>query len=487
MRSLSNKAGMLIILNLFKYVVGFFVPIAIARIITKTEYGTYQQLLLIGATCIAVARLGLPETILYFYGSAKEKQRNALVIQTAGLMLLSGLFFSIVVYSLEDYLSGWLNNAELKQYIGTYCFYLLAYVAADYSGDLLVAKDKYRQAIIYQMVESLLRAVMLIVPLILRPELSVLIGNLVLYGAIRFCFFSSLNWREWRQFLKEKQKTLFGFGQISYGAPLAASSMVGLIGRVLDRVLVGVNFSVEQFAVYAVGSLEIPLDVIFQSSVSKVLSASLPSLAKERRYAEIAAILKESPRKLSLVVVPVFVYLFSEAENFIVFLYSDKYRESAVVFRIYLFLVPLHMLIMSMVPRVTGRTTINFKLTVFSVTLNAVLSIFAVHYMGFYGPALATIVATWLTSIAYFYVVTRILEVGVGDLLPVSHIAKVFGICLFCAICGKLGGHYFTSAFFRLLASGTIYSILMVMLFYLAGILSEQERAQIRRMVSRFV
>jgi O-antigen/teichoic acid export membrane protein len=88
--------------------------------------------------------------------------------------------------------------------------------------------------------------------------------------------------------------------------------------------------------------------------VATVLRASMPALIREGRHDEVQRLLREGVRKLSLIVLPCFVFLFAYAYDFITVLFTTEYAKSVPVFRIYLFLVPLNMFILSPVPRLTA-------------------------------------------------------------------------------------------------------------------------------------
>ena len=91
MASLSDKAGVLIAANFVKYAVGFAMPMVLVRMLTKHDYGTLQQLQLIGATAAGALVLGLPNSVYYFHRLDDDHSRTALVQQTLALLALSGL------------------------------------------------------------------------------------------------------------------------------------------------------------------------------------------------------------------------------------------------------------------------------------------------------------------------------------------------------------------------------------------------------------
>src|SRR5438128_588793 len=65
MASLSDKAGFLITANFIKYAVGFVLPMLMVRVLNQSDYGTYQQLLLVNSMALGLLTLGLPSSIYY--------------------------------------------------------------------------------------------------------------------------------------------------------------------------------------------------------------------------------------------------------------------------------------------------------------------------------------------------------------------------------------------------------------------------------------
>ncbi|HEY7512958.1 MAG TPA: hypothetical protein VIC87_00690, partial [Vicinamibacteria bacterium] len=90
MKSLSERAGWLIASNAFKYAVGIGLQIALVRILTRTDYGSYQQLLLVGSITVGLMSLGLPGSVYYFFHRVPPERGGVLVGQTILLMTASG-------------------------------------------------------------------------------------------------------------------------------------------------------------------------------------------------------------------------------------------------------------------------------------------------------------------------------------------------------------------------------------------------------------
>jgi O-antigen/teichoic acid export membrane protein len=81
MASLSDRADLLTSANFIRYAVGFTLPMLIVRLLSKSDCGTYQQLLLLNSMAVGLLTLGLPNSIYYFYNRIASQQQSVLVFQ----------------------------------------------------------------------------------------------------------------------------------------------------------------------------------------------------------------------------------------------------------------------------------------------------------------------------------------------------------------------------------------------------------------------
>lgn len=481
MKSLSDKAGILIALNGFKYAVGFIVPAILVRLLTKEDYGTYQQLLLLGTAAVGIMTLGIPSSIYYFYEATNPGRRQALVIQTLGALLVSGTLTAIAVFIFRDNFGDIWNSSTIPDLLPTYCFYLVFFIASEHLIHFLISQDRYVTGVKVQGGETIVRAAILVFPVLMGAGLEGLVISIAAYAFARFVVYTFLLRSELLPLNRSLADNWFLKEQVAYSFPLAFSSLVGLIGRLLDRLLISLNFSASQFAVYAVGALEIPLDVIFQNSVANVLRASLPSLVREGRYSEVVRVWRASVRKLALVVIPAFFFLMGFAEDFIVTLYTTNYSDSVDVFRIYLLLVPLHMFVLSLLPQVFGKTKVSLQITFVAVGTNVIMSLVLLKTIGYYGPAIATVLSSYLAAGLFFAIACRLLCCSVKDLLPAVEIVKmtiVTGITTGLSLLILSG---LDSPFLRLMVGFPIYCAIYVVGGILAGMFTSEDKRLIRK------
>jgi O-antigen/teichoic acid export membrane protein len=418
LKSLSHRAGLLMAGNAFKYAVGFGLQVVLVRLLSKQDYGSYQQLLLLGAVAVGVMPLGLPGSVYYFAHRVGRERQRLLVAQTLLTLFGTGLLSAVLLWLAAPWIARAMNNPALTDLVPLYAPYVLFYVASEAAVHVLISQDHYRRAVLLEAAEAMARAGILLVPLLLTGSVRTLVLSVSAYAVLRFVGFGLA--------VKPRPAVPGGSGwgptfvgeQLAYGVPLALSMLVGLLGNLLDKAIIALSFGPEQYAIYSVGALELPLDVIFQASVANVLRASLPGLARDGQLDEIARVLRAAVRKLSLIVLPAFVFMLAFSHDFVVLVFTPEYVESVQVFRLYLLLIPLHCLVLSPVPQAFGLTRINLYISLSGVLVKAGLSYALLKVWGYYGPAAATVAANYFSATVYLVVILRLLRRSPAAVFP---------------------------------------------------------------------
>lgn len=483
-KSLSDRAGLLIVANLFKYSIGFVLPMVLVRLLSQNDYGTYQQLLLIGSTAIGIMTIGLPTSVYYFYHHVTKERQPTLVVQTTFMLVISGAVAAALIFFGAGMIADSLNNASLIDPLKIYAISIAFMVASEHSLAFMIAQNRYVLAVKFEIAETVVRVVVLLAPLWLGYGLRELVAGILLYAALRFAvrtlvLFSrnSMSFQGW-------SKSFFPVQQLEYSIPLALVSLTGLISMAFNRGILASAFSPVEFAIYAVGALEIPLDTIFQTSVANVLRASLPPLVRDGNYEEVVRLLREAVRKLSIIVLPSFVFLFGHAEQFITLLFTLQYSESVPVFRIYLWLMPLTMFILSPVPQAFGKTRANLYINLSVMTFVIIFSYLLLKIIGFYGPAFAIVASQYLGTILFIWLVLKLTRTTLSQLLPLRHMLLVVLVSLVSLIASQLADQLSGSRFISLLLAGIIFSTVFLSLAVVTRVFNEQDRLLIRRWVA---
>ena len=485
MSSLSDKAGFLIVANLIKYAVGFMMPIVLVRMLDQDSYGSYQQLLLVGTAMAGIMTLGLPASIYYFYHQGPASKRTALIFQTVVMLALAGLVAGALVYLAAPFLAQRMSNPSLTGLLGTYALYVVLFIASEHFVHFLISQDRYRLAVGFETGETLIRVVMLLLPLWMGYGLVGVVWATVVYAGLRFLIRTGLLLKGVNWSASQWTRSLFFLEQLGYSLPLFVTSLVGFIGNLLDKAIIAAFFNPAHYAIYTVGALEIPLDVIFQASVANVLRASLPPLIRQGNMAEVVRVWREAVRKLAIIVLPSFVFLFGFSHDFITLLFTNKYVESVNIFRIYLCLLPLYMFVFSVIPQVFGKTKLNLYIAATATVAHIILSFTMLSIIGFYGPAVAAVITSILIAGAYFIVAMRLAQASARQLLPLVSLGKIVTAALLSLGAAYLLDGVVDMKWVNFVVCALTYSVSFLLLSQMLGVFTAADKQLVWRWAAK--
>jgi len=486
-KSLSDKAGFLILANLIKYSVGFIMPMVLVRMLSQTDYGTYQQLVLISTAVVGIMTLGVPTSVYYFYHHVPLEGRSTLIVQTTLLVAAGGVLAGVGVFLGADLLARGMNNPALARLLPWFSASVALTISAEHCIAFVISQNRFKLAVLFETVEIFARLLLLLIPLRLGYGLPGVVGGLVLFALVRWSVRNGYLFLRSGVKLSGWSKSLFVREQLGYSMPVALVSLSGMFGQTFNKGIIAASFSPAQYAVYAVGSFPIPLSTIFQASVADVLRSSLPPLVKEGNLQEIARLVREASRKLSMIVLPGFVFLFGFSQQLITLFFTHRYEDSVAIFRIFILTVPLDMLILSAIPQVFGRTRLNFYINVSTMVVLVVLSYMLLKTVGFYGAVIAMVISQYYSSSMFVAVALRLTRTTLPRLFAWGHMLRVF----LCAGAAALLGHSTIgrtrSAFLDLALAGVIYCLSYLVLAVITGVLTPQDRTLVRRWIAKFI
>lgn len=483
MASLTDNAAVLIVANGLKYAVGFVLPMVFVRLMTRGDYGSYQQLMLLANVGTGLMLFGLPFSIYYFY---RRSHAPTLLAQTQIMLLISSSVTAVAILLFAPELARHMHNPRLVALLPIFALYVGLNIFGELFMHVMISQGRYRLELGLEVLETAFRVTMLVSLLLLGYALHALVVALVLYAGLRLIGRSYWLWTGPDSVRLASWAARFPGKQLSYSLPLAASTCVGLIGGLLDKVIVALSFSPINYAIYSVGALEVPLDSIFQSSVANVLRAALPGLIAEGRLDEVVRIWRESVRKLALIMIPSFIFLTAFAYRLITTLFTMRYEASVPVFRIYLLALPLNMFILSAVPQVFGRTKLNLYVSALMVATNAALSLILLHFVGMLGPATAFACSSYVGSATYFVVTSRLLERRPLQLLPLPEMGRT-ALAGGIAVLAALGAASTTKGLVSLGIGGVVFAAAYLLAGYALRVFHPSDIATARSWIGRFL
>jgi O-antigen/teichoic acid export membrane protein len=416
---LTRQVGALASGSLAAQVGAVLLYMALARLAPKAELGGYQQLQLIYGILSPLLIAGIPAALLYFVPRAADpEQVRAWVGQAYVLLGGLGLVVSVAIAVGRVPLADALGNPALATPLLIYAPQpFFAFVSAAMST-ALVAAGRAGVAATIGALSGAFALVAVVGATLIEPDTAHMAAGLVVASVCTAALSTTLVHRKVGITVRHPTLRPGVRALLTYGVPLALTGLAGRLAWQFDRLVVSRRFSAAEFAVYAIGAVELPITAIIQQSVNAVLVPALARLYAAGDIAGMAALWRRAIRRTSLLLLPTFVYFMLTAEATIELLFGSGFRDSVGVFRIYLLLVPIRVATYGIITQAIGRTRINLTGSIVLLVANAILVLVLVGPLGLSGAALGTVLAT-LVLVAYYLVRLRgVLGMPIHALFP---------------------------------------------------------------------
>ena len=443
----------------------FAVNAILTRAWPEEEFGLFSTVWVLANTVIPVFLAGLPTGLLYFFPRRRRNEQPVLISQTASCLLVSGLVLAGLLLLLSIAPQKWGFGAggfgDVSMYIAPFLPYVAAIVAAGYAESALVAAGRTT----WQAALSLATGVALVgaavatylngwmLPEFLGAVSGVALLRCVLAGVL-VARAVGFGWP-------------FGdrFGElVRYSFQIGLNDAVGSLSRAVDRLVVFLFFSSSAFGIYHIGAIEVPVSLLL-SAVATVLVPEVSARYRDGDLARIADLWRRAVGGLALFILPLFCFLFAFAGELIALYVPASYRQSEAVFRIFLLVLPLRCAIYNSLLIGMGKARWALWGGLGDLLLNLGLSVAFVQVLSIHapgqallGPALATVLSTWLQVSLLVLVMGRHLRCSLSDLVPANRLLRVAMVSASVALASAAAAHMAEGAAVRLAVGGCVFA-----------------------------
>ena len=428
MSNLSSKAAIIAFGAGIAQVITVLSTVILARILTPADLGTYKQIFLLYSISAPIFITGIPASIYYFLVRLKkEEEKRLFVARSISLLFILGLLLGIFVSLSSLWAPKLIRNPQLTAPLVVFGIYAFANVSEQFLQPILVLYNRLKMLLVYPLAKGfLIFSFTIASALIFNKNLLLIILAVSLVSLLLpiFAIVYTKNLLSLKSLMKIDRKNYKA--QLSYGIPLALTSVVGIIAWEFDKLVVSINFPPELYAVYVLGATEIPFVGLIRSSVTQVVLPEMSKAHSEDRIKDLVSIWHNSIRKLSLLIVPIFFVAMVFSKEIITILYSEKFSASVPYFRIYLLLLIVRVASYGIILQAIGKTRENLKGSLAFLTVNAVLNPVLVVTIGLIGPAIATVVSTFTNVIYYIFVIKKFMAFSLRDIFPWWVVGKTF-------------------------------------------------------------
>ena len=435
-----------------------------ARYLSVKDYGTYLQTFMAYDFATPILTLGLPSALYYFLPRTNEEKQ--LVLGNMFLLFLAGFIFSIFLFfGGTNLLAKRFNNPDLTYTLKWLTLYPL-YTFPVVLSAVLIVKDKVKLNAQYSIVSGLVLTVGLISAAIIGKNYQVPTLVRIIIPIFFFPIAVHLSFK----YLKGawRYPSLSSMGKIlKFSIPLGLATVLGTLTLQLSNIIVSSICTPEDFAIYANGARELPFIGIITGSISVVIMADMSFKIKERDLKSALELFRKSSAMGALFLIPIMIFLMIFAESAIDILYSDKYENSVLPFRIFLFFLPVRIVIYGSALIAFGKTKAVLYRSFISLILTAVFCYLLTKWIGYIGAAMGAIIVSYIWGIPY-NLVTLGKEFGCKPLyiIPFKEIGKTFIISTISGLISSIIFLFELKPIFQLCFGISIFFIVYCLISY---------------------
>ena len=428
---LSTQASWLMLAKTLAFSFTLVLPLLLVRRLSQEDFGLYKQIFLVVNTAFTLLPLGLGMSAYYFLPREPQRQPQVVFNIFLFLFIVSATFCSVIIL-FPSLLLRLFNSGEVAAFAPLIGFVVVTWITSSLLEVIAIARQEFRLATLVVILSQLSKAALMLGAVAFFGSVRSLLYAALLQGVVQTAvlvfylrsrfgpFWRRFDWTLWRV-------------QLAYALPFGFASMLLRSQTELDNYFVSYQFGPAAYAIYAVGCFELPLLGLLAESISAVTIPRVSALQKAGARQEIVELLARVTRKLSLVLLPLYVLLLVVGREFITFLFTEQYAGSWPIFALNLTLMPLLLITSAYDPVMRAYADHRYFMlklrTVLLVVMVAGL-VFATARFGLVGAIAVKILVSIVDRLAVAVKVKGILGMGWSDLPLFGDIGRVAVVAL---------------------------------------------------------
>lgn len=331
-----NQALWLGIGQLCTFLLSFVSAAILSRYFDKTEYGTYKQILYVYNILYTVFAVGLPSVFAYFIPRLTTGQQKALIGGINRLFVFLGLLFSLSLYFLSGPIASLLKNPELAIGLKIFAPFPLFTLPAIGVEGIYTALKKTKAIAVYHIIVKTAMLFCIVLPVIWFN--TGYRGAILGWGAASFVGFLIAMWLKNSPYMGIEKETIPDMYRsvLSFSLPLMGASVAGLTISAAYQFYVSRYYGTETFADFSNGAFSIPIVAMIATSVKSVLLPVFSKADADGNLNSAVTTYKNSVTRSITLIFPVLLYFMFFADDFVVFMFGEKYEVSAIYMRFHI-------------------------------------------------------------------------------------------------------------------------------------------------------
>lgn len=319
----------------------------------REQYGLYKQAFLIVTTAMSVLPMGVPMSAFYFLARDPTHRRETVLNVMLFHAAIAGAACAALAFC-PSILLVIFHDSGLAPYSAWIGVIILFWITGAFLDIVPVANDEIRLASALIVAIQGSRAAMFVAAVLIFGTLRALFAAAVLHGLVQtlvlFWYLQSRFTGFWRAFRWRALRD-----QLSYALPLGSAALLMIVQTDLHNYLVSNHFGPAMFAVYSIGTVQLPLMGMIWEASNSVLITRVSAFEKAGEYRQIVLMVVRAGSKLAALFFPVYAFLMVAGREFIRLLFTERFAGAWPIFALNLTLLPMRIVLLDPIYRAFER------------------------------------------------------------------------------------------------------------------------------------
>jgi len=429
-QSILGRARPLLVARLAGAGLTFAVPLFLARALLPASYGTFKQGWLLSQTLQLVLPMGLTQS-LYYFVPRDRSGRDRYVAQTLWATIGLGLFSAVLLLAFAPLVAARFANPELTRNLPWVAAFTALTLAASPLDVVLNASGRTGAAALVRVATEAGRGAAMVAGAALTGSVVGVFAGITLASGVRAAVCALTLFRAHGVFFD--RTTLRR--QAVYALPFGLAFLLIVPQQQYHQYAVAAAVSAAAFAVYSVGTFQLPLVDVLYTPVSELLQIGLAEADGAGRPARAGLLLfHEAVLQLSFAFVPLTGLLLVAGPDLVVFLFSARYAAAGSIFRLAVISVALAALPLDGVMRARAQNRFMLLLSAAKLAATVAAVSAGLRLLGPFGALLGWVVVEAGARGAMLVRTARVFEVPLRSVLPARALLRQFAATAVAAV-----------------------------------------------------
>ncbi len=401
------------------FIVHFITPVVLVRLLSKTDYGVYQQFNLLAQMLLPILGLCLSSSLYYFHPISDDENRRIFILQTFLVLSVVGLIFVITFSFLGNSILELLSLSSLNEFNEVIKYYILFMLVSSITDFLFVLEKKLRFNLYFYPLERLVRLGLIVFFVLLTQNTYGCVIALLSYSFCRFAFTFVYIFINYFKDVRKIFKIQFVAAQFKYSLPFLGSLILQIISNKYDKLIVNQYVEPSEYAVYSLAFINIPILHVYFTSIQDVVMPEISRCASQKDKIRVMEIWHKAIKKLASITIPTVLFFISMADEIITLLFTEQYSSAVLYYRIYLLSFFCYMLGFGLILRGFKLTFLMMKSNIISSIVTVLLGYQLIAHFKLTGAVITALIGICLPRfINGFIHEKKLLDLPLKELLP---------------------------------------------------------------------